>query len=158
MKDTALQDHYSEVGSHCYGCGRRNEHGLHIKSYWDGDETVCHFKPRPYHTAFKGYVYGGLLASLIDCHGTATAAMAAYRTRGQKWGTEPEHRFVTASLRVDYRKPTPIDTVLELRGFAKEVLDRKTIVSVKLFAQNQLCVIGEVIAVPAPPSFATPKC
>ena len=56
-----------------------NEKGLQIKSYWDGDETVCTFTPRSYHTAVPGYVYGGLIASLIDCHITGTAAAAAYR-------------------------------------------------------------------------------
>ena len=47
--------------------------GLQIKSYWDGDETVTRFTPRPQHTAIPGYVYGGLIASLIDCHSTGTA-------------------------------------------------------------------------------------
>ncbi len=41
----AFQDYYPESYSHCYGCGRLNPHGLQIKSYWDGDETVCHFNP-----------------------------------------------------------------------------------------------------------------
>ena len=73
----AFQDYYPEDVAHCFGCGRLNEHGHHIKSYWDGDETVARFVPRPYHTAIPGYVYGGLIASLIDCHGTGTAAAAA---------------------------------------------------------------------------------
>ena len=73
----AFQDYYPEDVAHCFGCGRLNEHGHHIKSYWDGGETVARFVPRPYHTAIPGYVYGGLIASLIDCHGTGTAAAAA---------------------------------------------------------------------------------
>jgi acyl-coenzyme A thioesterase PaaI-like protein len=145
----SFQDYYSEVSAHCYGCGRLNEDGLHIKSFWDGDETVCHFEPRPYHTAFPGYVYGGMLASLVDCHATGTAAAFAYRTANQELGTEPEHRVVTASLRVDYLRPTPIDGVLELRGKAKEIKERKIIVTVELFAKGKLCVKGEVVAVKA---------
>ena len=78
MKEKAFQDYYPDKWSYCYGCGRLNEQGLQIKSYWDGEETVCHFKPRPSHTAIPGYVYGGLIASLIDCHGTGTAAAAIY--------------------------------------------------------------------------------
>ena len=73
----AFQDYYPEDVAHCFGCGRLNEHGHHIKSYWDGDETVARFVPRPHHTAIPEYVYGGLIASLIDCHGTGTAAAAA---------------------------------------------------------------------------------
>ena len=77
MEEKAFQDYYPDNWNLCYGCGALNEHGLQIKSYWDGDETICHFEPQPYHTAYPGYVYGGLLASLIDCHGTGTASAAA---------------------------------------------------------------------------------
>lgn len=80
-----FQDYYPDELSHCYGCGRLNEHGLQIKSAWDGEETVAYFTPRPYHTAIPGYVYGGLLASLIDCHGTGTASAAATEPRGDRW-------------------------------------------------------------------------
>uniref|UniRef100_Q47H24 Uncharacterized protein n=1 Tax=Dechloromonas aromatica (strain RCB) TaxID=159087 RepID=Q47H24_DECAR len=62
----AFQDYYPEALAHCYGCGRNNEHGHQIKIFWDGDETVTHFQPRPEHTAIPGFVYGGLLASQID--------------------------------------------------------------------------------------------
>ena len=79
MLDKSFQDYYPDSMAHCYGCGRLNEYGHQIKSYWDGDESVCHFQPKSYHIAIPGYVYGGLLASLIDCHGTGTAAAAAYR-------------------------------------------------------------------------------
>ena len=80
MTETAFQDHYTDDFSHCYGCGRLNEHGHQIKTWIEGDETVARFTPRPYHTAIPGYVYGGLVASLIDCHGTGTAAAAARPT------------------------------------------------------------------------------
>ncbi len=96
----AFQDYYPDEVSYCYGCGRLNEHGLQIKSYWDGAETVCHYQPRPYHTAVPGYVYGGLIASLIDCHGTGTAAAAAYRDQGRSMDSDPPLRFLTASRRL----------------------------------------------------------
>jgi len=78
-----FQDYYPDQLAHCYGCGRLNEHGLQIKSFWDGEESVCVFQPQPYHTAIPGYVYGGLIASLIDCHSTGTASAAAYRAQGR---------------------------------------------------------------------------
>ena len=101
MDQKAFQEYYPGNLSHCYGCGRLNEHGLQIKSYWDGEETVCIFHTQPYHMAIPGYVYGGLIASLIDCHCTGTAAAAAYRAEGRAMGTEPALRFLTASLHVD---------------------------------------------------------
>ena len=40
-RSPALQDHYPEDFAHCYGCGRLNTHGLHVKTRWDGEETVA---------------------------------------------------------------------------------------------------------------------
>lgn len=150
MTTKAFQDYYSDPMSHCYGCGRLNEHGLQIKSYWDGDEAVCTFTPRPYHTAIPGYVYGGLIASLIDCHATGTAAAAAYRAEGRDMESEPEFRFVTASLHVDYLRPTPIGVPLQLRGQVKEIKGRKVVVSVTLSAEGEVRAWGEVVTVQIP--------
>jgi acyl-coenzyme A thioesterase PaaI-like protein len=148
--ELAFQDYYPDAMSYCYGCGRLNEQGHQIKSYWDGDETVCHFVPEPYHTAIPGYVYGGLLASLIDCHGTGTAAAAAYREQQRAMDTLPPLRFLTASLHVDYLKPTPLGPTLELRGKIKEVKGRKVIIEISLSANGEVCVRGEVVAVQVP--------
>lgn len=150
MEQTAFQDYYPDQLSYCYGCGRLNEHGLQIKSYWDGDETVCVFEPKPYHTAIPGYVYGGLIASLIDCHSTGTAAAAAYRAEGRAMNSEPALRFLTASLHVDYLRPTPIEGPLEVRGTIKEVKGRKVVVTTTLSAGGQVCARGEVVAVQMP--------
>lgn len=150
MPEKAFQDYYPDHFSHCYGCGRLNKDGLQIKSYWDGDETVCHYLPRPSHTAIPGYVYGGLIASLIDCHGTGSAAAAAYRVEGREPGSNPPHRFVTASLRVDYLRPTPIGVELEVRGKIKEVKGRKVVIEATLSAKNEICARGEVVAVEMP--------
>ena len=74
------------------------------------------FTPQPYHIAVPGFVYGGLIASLVDCHGTGTAAAGAYRSQGRPMDSEPPMRFVTGSLHVDYLKPTPLGVPLELHG------------------------------------------
>ncbi|MFO7623454.1 MAG: PaaI family thioesterase, partial [Anaerolineales bacterium] len=139
MGDKAFQDYYPDDLSYCYGCGRLNEHGLQIKSFWDGDETVCLFQPRPYHTAVPGYVYGGLIASLIDCHSTGTAAAAAYRHEGRAMDSLPARRFLTAALHVDYLRPTPIDTTLEIRARIKEIKGRKVVVESTLSARGEIC-------------------
>jgi pimeloyl-ACP methyl ester carboxylesterase len=70
----AFQDYYPEHVAHCYGCGTNNSHGHQIKTHWVGDEVVTLFTPEPYQMSVPGFAYGGLIASLIDCHGTATAA------------------------------------------------------------------------------------
>ena len=150
MNEKAFQDFYPDELNYCYGCGRFNEHGLKLKSYWDGEETTATFKPRPYHIAIPGYVYGGLIASVIDCHGTGTAAAATYRAEGREMGTEPALRFVTASLHVEYLRPTPLGVSLEVRGKVKEIKGRKVVVNVTLSAEGEICAKGEVVAVRMP--------
>jgi acyl-coenzyme A thioesterase PaaI-like protein len=150
MTSKAIQDYYPDSLAHCYGCGRLNPYGHQLKSYWDGDETVAVFTPQPYHIAIPGFVYGGLLASLVDCHATGTAAAAAYRAEGRAMDTEPPLRFLTASLHVDYLKPTPLGVPLTLRGRVREIKGRKVVVSVTLLAAGEVCVRGEVVTVQVP--------
>ena len=154
----AFQDYYPEELSHCYGCGRLNDHGHKIKSYWDGEESVSRYKPKPYHLAFPGFVNGGIIASLIDCHGIGTAAAAAYRAEGREMNTLPPLRCVTASLHVNYLKPTPIETELVLRGKVKEIKGKKVIVDISMYANDEKCAQGEVVAVKIPETmFPTKK-
>lgn len=150
MNTRAFQEYYPDELSHCYGCGRNNKQGHQLKSYWDGEHTVAYFTPEHWHTAIPGYVYGGLIASLIDCHGTGSAAAAAYRAEGRGMDTEPPIRFVTASLKVDYLAPTPLGPKLELRGDILEVGERKVIVAIQVRAEGKICARGQVVAVRMP--------
>lgn len=147
----AVQDLYPDDLSHCYGCGRLNKHGMQLKSYWDGHKATSTFQPAEYQIAIPGYVYGGLIASLIDCHSTGTASAAAYQAQGRAMGTEPTLRFVTASLHVDYVKPTPVEGVLELVSHVKEIHGRKVVVTTTLSVYGEVCARGEVVAVQIPP-------
>ena len=150
MTRKAFQDYYPDDLSHCYGCGRLNEKGYQIKSHWDGEESIAIFQPEPYHLAIPGSVYGGLIASLIDCHCTGTASAAVYRAEEREMDTDPPLRFVTASLHVDYLRPTPIGTELEIRGKVKEIKGRKVIVEATVMADGEICARGEVVAVKMP--------
>lgn len=151
----AFQDYYPEHVAHCYGCGRLNELGHQIKTIWEGEESVTRFIPRPEHTAGPGYVYGGLLASLIDCHGTGTTAAAMYRAENRAMDSLPAFRFVTGSLHVDYLKPTPLGPELEIRGRVKEVKGRKVIVEATVYAQGIATARGEIVAVQMPENFGS---
>jgi len=143
----AIQDFYPGHFSYCYGCGRLNEHGYQLKTVWDGDETVSRFTPQPYHTALPGFVYGGLLASLIDCHGTGSASLALAREQNLELAEFNAPRCVTAALHINYQKPTPIGCELEIRGIIKEVKGRKVITEARVIANGEVTVTGEVIAI-----------
>ncbi|MGB2713616.1 MAG: PaaI family thioesterase [Vicinamibacterales bacterium] len=146
----AVQDFYPDDYSHCYGCGRLNSAGLHVRTLWDGDRTVARFRPRPEHIAFPGFVYGGLIASLIDCHGIGTAAAFVERAAGRKIGEVPSPRFVTASLNVDFLRPTPHGPELELHARATEIGLRKVTLDVEVSVDGVVTARGMVIAVRMP--------
>jgi acyl-coenzyme A thioesterase PaaI-like protein len=152
----AIQDFYPDDYAHCYGCGRLNAHGLHVRSWWEGEETAARFTPRPEHMAMPGFVYGGLIASLIDCHAMGTAAAAAERAAGRAIGEAPSPRFVTASLKVDYLKPTPMGPELVIRARVVERSERKAIIAVTVSAAGTVTARGDVVAVRRPEGMAPP--
>jgi acyl-coenzyme A thioesterase PaaI-like protein len=148
----AVQDFYPEDFSHCSGCGRLNAHGHHFRTQRDGADTVTLYTPAAHEMSVPGFVYGGLIGALIDCHAMATASDAALQAEGKEIGEAPSPRFVTASLKVDFMKPTPLGVVLEARGRIKERSDRKAVVEVTVSAGRVVTAKGEVIAVPMPAS------
>jgi len=95
-----------------------------------------------------GHVFGGMVASLLDCHGTASAAAFAYREAGREMGDDGEFmRFVTASLKVEFLRPTPIGVELEIRGRLRSIEGRKVQVSLSLSAEGRACATAEMLAV-----------
>ena len=101
-------------------------------------------------------MYGGLIASLIDCHAIGTASAASERAAGREPGERPAPRFVTAALHVDFLKPTPLGPPLELRASVKESTARKTIVSTAVSVLGVVTARGEVVAVPMPAAMMAP--
>ncbi|HKW13939.1 MAG TPA: PaaI family thioesterase [Candidatus Krumholzibacteria bacterium] len=152
MTNRAVQDFYPEDFSHCSGCGRLNAHGHQFKTRRDGAETITRYMPAAHEMSVPGFVYGGLIAALIDCHAMATASAAALEASGIEIGETPSPRFVTASLKVDFLKPTPLGVELEARGRIQERGDRKAVVEVTVLADGVSTARGLVIAVPMPAS------
>lgn len=145
-----VQDYYPEDFSHCYGCGRLNTAGYRLKTSWQNGESLTRFTPQPAHASVPGFVYGGLIASLIDCHAMATAAAAVEHRAGRAVGTGDMPRFVTAALKVDYLRPTPLGPPLEIRGRVREYGTKKVVVDVTLSAAGEVTARGEVVAVRLP--------
>lgn len=147
---TAVQDRIPH--NHCYGCGPENADGLQIKSYWDGTESICRYMPRPEQCAGPTqYVYGGTIASLIDCHCVGTAIANYYDRDGFEIGDGPPIWCVTGNLNVSYLKPTLIDRAVELRATIDECSDRKTLVKCTLSSDGTVTAEGEVIAIRVSP-------
>src|ERR1700752_4169348 len=120
----SLQIRYATEGR-CFGCGPKNPDGLRIRSYDAGDGTVVTtWQPRPEHEAFDGFVNGGIIGTLIDCHSNWTAIAALLR----KSGVDAAPSTVTADFAVRFRRPTPSDRPLRLIGRAVDVADDRVTV------------------------------
>lgn len=146
---TAIQDRIPN--NHCYGCGPENPLGMQIKSHWDGEVSVCSYTPRPEQCAGPTqYVYGGTLASLIDCHCVGTAIAHQYARDGREIGDGQPIWCVTGRLTVNYLAPTPIDKPLELRASIFESAAKKTTLKCTVFSDGAATAEGEVIAIRVP--------
>ena len=149
MPTSFIQDYYPEKQANCFGCGVNNPLGHHLQSYWDGEKALCRFTPGPEQTAFPGAVYGGLIASLIDCHSAACATAAAYQAEGREPGSTPVITMVTGELKVSYKAPTPMGAELVLAARALEIHPRKVLVLCELGPEGKVTAVGNSIFVRA---------
>jgi acyl-coenzyme A thioesterase PaaI-like protein len=142
MTGEYIQDLWPEEGTYCWGCGKNNRHGLQLKSYWqDNDEVMATWEPKEHHLAFQGILNGGIIATLIDCHGTGTANAAAHKAAGE---SEPHFMHVTRGLSITYLKPTPLNRPVTLRARVTEMGEKKIKVSCELYSGDIKCAVGEV--------------
>lgn len=141
----ALQD---RLQVHCFGCGTLNNHGMHIKSRWRGDAFVCVWQPRPEHIGHPGFVYGGTIASIVDCHAVWAALSVHCRDEGHDLSRgAPPFAVVTASLRVRYVAPARIAQPLELSARVVEHGARKSVVACSVTQGAVECAAAEVVTV-----------
>ena len=140
----SLQERFAPEGR-CFGCGPANDLGLQIKSFEAGDGTVvAEWRARPEHEAFDGYVNGGILGTLIDCHSNWTA-ISALMASG--WATAAPST-VTADLSVRFRRPTPSTRPLRLVGRAVEVAPDRVTVETSIEVDGEVTARGRATFVP----------
>jgi acyl-coenzyme A thioesterase PaaI-like protein len=143
---TAIQDTYPDEFAHCFGCGKLNKHGHQIKTYETGSRAVTVHQPIAVYTGAADFAYGGLIASLIDCHSAGAAAIFWMHANGLVVGQDPTPRFVTARLEVDYVSPTPLST-MQVSGTADEIGDRKVVVISDLTVGGTTTARGRAVMV-----------
>jgi acyl-coenzyme A thioesterase PaaI-like protein len=129
----SLQETYAP-NNRCYGCGPANEKGLRIRSFADGDELVCDWRPEPHHLAFEGMVNGGIIGSLLDCHSNWTAAYHLMQARG----ASELPPTVTADFHVTLKRPTPLEATLHLRAHVVDASDDRAVVEATLEANGKV--------------------
>ena len=140
-----FQDHMPE--NVCFGCGIHNDEGLHIKSYWEGEEAVCQWNSQEKYHGWANLLNGGVLATIIDCHCMGTAMADAYKREDRSLDSEPVYRYATGTLTVKYLKPTPNDKTIELRTKIIEVKGRKTVMECEAIVEGVVTATAEVIGI-----------
>jgi acyl-coenzyme A thioesterase PaaI-like protein len=127
MDERSLQDRYAPE-TRCFGCGPSNERGLRIKSRVEGDEVVLDWTADPHHEAFPGFVNGGIIGVLFDCHCNWAAAFHLMRQAG----SDAPPFTVTADYAVTLRKPTPSTRPLHLRARVVASTESRAVVEATL--------------------------
>jgi acyl-coenzyme A thioesterase PaaI-like protein len=140
-----IQDHMP--GNVCFGCGTLNPEGLQIKSFWEGEESICHWQSEEKYHGWQGVLNGGILATVIDCHCTGTALAAAYRAEGRPYGSDPIYRYATGTLTVRYLKPTPNNNPITLRAQVVEMRGRKATIACQVYAGDLQTAEAEGICI-----------
>ncbi len=119
----------------CFGCGPANAKGLHLRSFAandgePGNATIARFTPWPEHDNGLGYLNGGIICTLLDCH-SATPMFVRAEELGLL-GQGALLPYVTAGLDVSFVRPTPLLETLELHAEVIDVEDKAARVSVEL--------------------------
>jgi uncharacterized protein (TIGR00369 family) len=141
----SLQETYAPT-NRCFGCGPANEKGLRIRSFEEGNEVVCEWRPQPHHLAWEGVVNGGICGALLDCHSNWTAA----RHLMKRTGSPALPSTVTADFHVTLRRPTPMDATLKLRARVVESTEDRAVVEASIEANGKTTATcrGTFVAVP----------
>ena len=138
MSQPGVQRQYAP-SSICFGCGPANEKGLRIDSHRIENGLAMEYTPEPHHQAFPGMVNGGIIGTLLDCHGNWTAAVALM----DRDGSEEPPCTVTASYSVQLRRPTPKDTPLHVTSQVISIEGSKVEVELLLEADGKVCATGK---------------
>lgn len=135
--------------NHCFGCGADSDQGLQIKSYWRDERFAeCIFHPQAHHcSGSPRFLYGGISASLVDCHSVCTAIAHAYRQAGRKIGEGEPIWYVTGEMNIKYLRPVWVEHAVTLLAEVISADDKQRRVHCTLYSNDKLCVTGDVLAV-----------
>jgi len=138
----SLQQRLYPHGS-CFGCGPSNSKGLQLRSYPGDGMVVATFAPSPEHDNGLGYLNGGIIATLLDCHSAAAVFLEAER---QGWTALPGTGlpFVTAGLNVRFRRPAPLHEAVQLRATVVRASEAEITAEVQLLADDKTCASAVV--------------
>lgn len=125
----------------CFGCGQANPDGLRLRSYSRGDHVVAAFAPWPQHDNGLGFLNGGIIATVLDCHSAAVVMLEADR---REWHAinGAALPYVTAGIEVSYLRPSPLTETVELHGTPASVTEQEITAHVELRWDGKVRAFG----------------
>ena len=120
----------------CFGCGHANPDGFHLRSYRDGELTVATFTPGLEHDNGFGFLNGGIISTVLDCH---TAAVVMWEAQRRHWPADDGAPvpFITAGFEVRFLRPTPLGPPVSLRAEPVEISESAIVVSAELISGDK---------------------
>ncbi len=122
-----------------------------MKSYPSEDGKTCECRvipPEEYTGGVPDNLFGGMIAVIFDCHGTASAAWFAHDNKGLEL---TEHtvigRYITARLEIDFKKPVPMNSEISVISRAEEIGARKVIVVMEMESEGIIRATARMVAV-----------
>lgn len=140
----ALQDEWWPTMT-CFGCGPANAEGLQLKSYpqLDGSVTAT-FQPWPQHDNGGGFLNGGIIATVLDCHSAAAVHQEAF-LNGWMPAEGESLAYVTAGIDVRYRRPAPLREPVTLVASTKDASEDQITSVVRLEWDGKVRAEGEAL-------------
>ena len=131
----SIQDRFF-ADAPCFGCGPGNGKGLQLKSFEAVDGAVrAAFQPWPEHDNGLGFLNGGIIATLLDCHSAAAVVLASAERGLTPDGTL---QYVTAGIDVSYRRPSPLHEPAELVARLVSADENEILVDAELWWQGKV--------------------
>ncbi|CAD7700963.1 unnamed protein product [Ostreobium quekettii] len=118
----SVQEAYTPM-SKCFGCGPANRNGLQLKSTRTERGLEGNLSIPDKFLAFPGVINGGVVSSILECHGNWTAALELM----DKACLPRPPLTLTASMFVNYKRPTPSNEPLLVRSQIVRIIDTGTI-------------------------------
>lgn len=116
--ELCVQEAYTPK-SQCFGCGPSHPDGLHLQSRRITNGLEARITVPHKFCAFPGIVNGGIVSTIMDCHGNWTAAIALM----DRSCIPKPPLTLTASMFVQFKEPTPPDVELLVRSQVINIQD-----------------------------------
>lgn len=137
MTDISIQQRLFPDAT-CFGCGQANPQGLRLESFRRENYVHATFEGQLHHTNGLGFLNGGIIATVLDCHSGAAALDEADRA-GRTPAEGLPYSYVTSGLNIRFLRPAPLLEPCDLQAFVLTSDEDLISVEVELIWKDKRC-------------------